>query len=54
MLRGRLKFGGGPHSAPFPSAIVVWNDSTLAERIAKAISGSWLISEKRYAAGALE
>lgn len=23
-LRGRLRFGGAPHSAPFPSALVVW------------------------------
>jgi phage N-6-adenine-methyltransferase len=24
-IRGRLKFGGSPHSAPFPSALVVFN-----------------------------
>jgi site-specific DNA-methyltransferase (adenine-specific) len=31
MLRGRLRFGGGAHSAPFPSALVVWGDSQLAD-----------------------
>jgi phage N-6-adenine-methyltransferase len=43
MLKGRLRFGAGAGSAPFPSAIVVWGDSQLAERIATAITGSWLI-----------
>ncbi len=47
MLRGRLRFGGGTHSAPFPSALVVWNDSQLAERIANVIPGAWLIPAKR-------
>ena len=50
MLRGRLKFGGGTSSAPFPSAIVVWNDSGLAERVAAALSGSWLIPAQKTAA----
>lgn len=45
-LRGRLKFGGGQHSAPFPSAIVIWGDPGLAERVAAAIPGSWLIPAK--------
>ena len=43
MLRGRLKFGGGQYSAPFPSALIVWGDARLAERIARALPGSWLI-----------
>ncbi|UEO00478.1 phage N-6-adenine-methyltransferase [Acidiferrobacter thiooxydans] len=42
-LKGRLKFGGGTSSAPFPSAIAVWGDSRLAERIASTLPGSWLI-----------
>lgn len=46
MLRGRLRFGHSQNFAPFPSAIAVWGDSTLAERIACAISGSWLIPAK--------
>jgi site-specific DNA-methyltransferase (adenine-specific) len=50
MLKGRLRFGNGQHSAPFPSALVVWNDSRLAERIATAIPGAWLIPAKRAAA----
>jgi site-specific DNA-methyltransferase (adenine-specific) len=50
MLKGRLKFGGGAHAAPFPSAIVVWGDSQLAERVAAAISGSWLILSQKTAA----
>lgn len=29
-LRGRLKFGGAKHSAPFPSAVVVLSPDTLA------------------------
>ena len=43
MLKGRLRFGAGAGSAPFPSAIVVWGDPALAERIASALPGSWLI-----------
>ena len=50
MLRGRLKFGGGTSSAPFPSALVVWGDSQLAERIAEALPGSWLIPAQKTAA----
>ena len=49
-LKGRLKFGGGTSSAPFPSAIVVWGDSQLAERIAEALPGSWLIPAQKTAA----
>jgi hypothetical protein len=50
MLRGRLRFGGGAHSAPFPSALVVWGDSQLAERIAAALPGAWLIPAQKTAA----
>ncbi len=50
MLKGRLKFGDGQGSAPFPSAIVVWGDSILAERIASALLGSWLIPAQKTAA----
>ena len=49
-LRGRLKFGGGAHAAPFPSAIIIWGDSGLAERIAAALPGSWLIPAQKTAA----
>lgn len=30
-LRGRLKFGGAKNSAPFPSAIVIFFNTTLDE-----------------------
>ncbi len=51
MLKGRLKFGNGKGSAPFPSALVVWNDrSDLAARIAGAIPGAWLIPAAKAAA----
>lgn len=34
LLRGRLKFEGATHSAPFPSAIVVFHSSAHAIRAA--------------------
>ena len=43
MLKGRLRFGDGAGSAPFPSAVAVWGDSVLAERISADRLGSWLI-----------
>ncbi len=43
MLRGRLRFGGGQGSAPFPSALVVWGNPHLAEKIARHVPGSWHI-----------
>ena len=50
MLKGRLRFGASTSSAPFPSAVVVWGDSVLAERISAAIPGSWLIPAQKTAA----
>jgi site-specific DNA-methyltransferase (adenine-specific) len=32
-LRGRLKFGAGESSAPFPSAIVVFRDAKIATKL---------------------
>jgi site-specific DNA-methyltransferase (adenine-specific) len=29
-LAGRLKYGGGAHPAPFPSAIVVWSPTSVS------------------------
>lgn len=49
MIKGRLKFGvqhKRGYSAPFPSALVVWGDPGLAERIASKLPGSWLIPSK--------
>ena len=43
MIKGWLKFGNGKVGAPFPSALVVWGDPGLAERIAAALPGVWLI-----------
>ena len=43
MLKGRLRFGNGQGSAPFPSALVVWNDRNLVGRVAGALPGGWLI-----------
>ena len=50
MRKGRLRFGGGAHAAPFPSAIAVWGDPALAERIAAALPGAWHIPAQKTAA----
>ncbi|MHB1662982.1 MAG: DNA N-6-adenine-methyltransferase [Thermoplasmataceae archaeon] len=49
MLKGRLKFGNGQGSAPFPSALVVWGSQELAARIAAALPGAWHIPNKTAA-----
>jgi hypothetical protein len=42
MLRGRLKFGDGENSAPFPSCVVVWGaDAGLINRISLALPDPW-------------
>jgi site-specific DNA-methyltransferase (adenine-specific) len=47
LLRGRLKFGDGDNSAPFPSAVVVWNAGPDAvEGIAAALPGAWHIPRR--------
>lgn len=44
MIRGRLKFGDGVNSAPFPSAVIVWGGNTdVVERIAAALPDAWHI-----------
>ena len=50
MIKGRLKFGNGKGSAPFPSALVIWNGAALAQKIAAALPGAWLIPAQRPAA----
>ena len=50
MLRGRLKFGNGKMSAPFPSALIIWNGAALAQKIAAQLPGAWLIPAQRPAA----
>ena len=50
MIKGRLKFGNGKMSAPFPSALSIWNDPALAQKIAAALPGAWLIPAQRPAA----
>lgn len=49
MLKGRLRFGNGKGSAPFPSALVVWGSQELASRIATALPGAWHIPIKTAA-----
>lgn len=44
MLKGRLKFGDTKMSAPFPSAVIVWNGEILAAKIAAHIPTAWFIS----------
>jgi len=42
MLRGRLKFGDGENSAPFPSCIAVWGaDAGLITRLSLALPDAW-------------
>jgi transcriptional regulator with XRE-family HTH domain len=42
MIRGRLKFGDGENSAPFPSCVVVWGAGTdLINRLSVALSNAW-------------
>ena len=44
MLRGRLQFGDGGQSAPFPSAVVVWGAKPeLVTRLSAALVGAWHI-----------
>jgi len=50
MLKGRLRFGNGKGSAPFSSALVVWNDPPLAKQIATALPGAWHIPSQKTAA----
>ena len=49
MIKGRLKFSSRKMAAPFPSALVVWNDQALAQKIAAALPGAWLIPAKTAA-----
>ena len=49
-LKGRLRFGNGKGSAPFPSALVIWNDPLLAKQIATALPGAWHIPSQKTAA----
>jgi phage N-6-adenine-methyltransferase len=50
MIKGRLRFSGRKMSAPFPSALVIWNDQALAQKIAAAMpGGAWLIPAKTAA-----
>ena len=44
LLRGRLKFGGGKESAPFPSALVVWGaDEGAVERLKQSFAAAWYV-----------
>jgi len=47
MLRGRLKFGDGDNSAPFPSCVVVWGGcAETIERIAAALPDAWHVPRR--------
>jgi hypothetical protein len=42
MIRGRLKFGEGQNSAPFPSCVVVWGAGPdLINRLSVAMPDAW-------------
>jgi transcriptional regulator with XRE-family HTH domain len=48
MLRGRLQFGAGENSAPFPSAVVVWGEvREMIARLADALPEAWHIPSFR-------
>jgi DNA-binding XRE family transcriptional regulator len=48
MLRGRLKFGDGENSAPFPSCVVVWGgDQDLIYRISLALPNAWHVPRQQ-------
>jgi hypothetical protein len=48
MLRGRLKFGDGMNSAPFPSCVVVWGaDISVIDRLTQAFSDAWHIPRRK-------
>jgi hypothetical protein len=44
-LRGRLKFGDGQTSAPFPSALVGWGmKPAQKEHLSKRLVGAWAVN----------
>jgi transcriptional regulator with XRE-family HTH domain len=48
MIRGRLKFGDGANSAPFPSCIVVWGaDARLIAGLSLALPNAWHIPRQK-------
>jgi site-specific DNA-methyltransferase (adenine-specific) len=48
MIRGRLKFGDGANSAPFPSCVVVWGaDPGLITRLSLALRDAWHIPTRQ-------
>lgn len=47
MLRGRLKFGDGDNSAPFPSCVVVWGGCPeIIDKIAVALPDAWHVPRR--------
>ena len=47
LLRGRLKFGDGDNSAPFPSCVVVWGGCPeIIARIAVALPDAWHVPRR--------
>jgi hypothetical protein len=47
MLRGRLRFGNGEQSAPFPSAVVTWGaEQVLLARLASTLPDAWHVPRR--------
>jgi phage N-6-adenine-methyltransferase len=47
MLRGRLRFGDGEQSAPFPSAVVTWGaEQVLLARLASTLPDAWHVPRR--------
>lgn len=45
LIKGRLKFGDGKQSAPFPSAVVVWSNTDYdKEKLAQNLN-AWLVNK---------
>jgi transcriptional regulator with XRE-family HTH domain len=43
-LKGKLKFGDGAQSAPFPSALAIWGaEPEPLERLDRALQGAWRV-----------
>ena len=50
-LRGRLKFGNAKHSAPFPSAVVVFPANAIAQGREPGLPGEASLGATGYTAG---
>ena len=46
-IKGRIKFGGAPHPAPFPSAIIIWEGDGWDGMLETKFSSLELTKEER-------